>query len=92
MDGCVAGAARAGGPGGRAGSHGIRLTVARRGRQPPECRRESAEGETGRFWRALKLKAHLREDFWSPSVQVSRYRTYAVEEDELPFTDSDSDV
>lgn len=48
--------------------------------------------EKKEFWRALKLKAHLREDFWSPSVQVSRYRTYAVEEDELPFTDSDSDV
>lgn len=44
------------------------------------------------FWHALKLKAHLPEDYWSPSVQVSRYHTYSAEEDELPFTDSDSDV
>lgn len=44
------------------------------------------------FWRALKLKAHLKEDFWSDRIQVSRYHTYSAEEDELPFTDSDTDV
>lgn len=44
------------------------------------------------FLKALKLKARLREDVWSPSVQVSRYHTYSAEEDEIPFSDSDSDV
>ena len=48
--------------------------------------------EKREFWRALKLKAHLPESYWSSSVQVSRYHTYSAEEDELPFTDSDSDV
>ena len=44
------------------------------------------------FWRALKLKAHLREDFWSDAVRVSRYRVFSAEEEDLPFTDSDSDA
>ena len=44
------------------------------------------------FWRALKLKARFREDFWSNDVQVSRYHVFSAEEEELPFTDSDSDA
>jgi len=44
------------------------------------------------FWRALKLKAHLPENFWSKTIQISRFRTHSVEEEGLPFTDSDSDV